>query len=384
LIKVLHYAEHSLADLQDAHGALQNVVAVVTADGKVSSRELKRLLASANMLQGVLARIFADRDGVSLDRSLCTRLDVENWAEALEEFQLPPASNANINDWMRVIDGWVASAAGALSALKAATLDHLLLTEDEVAGHLRNQTSPAEAPVPSCVPSEYATLPVGQERKRQQRLGLWDRFQTADGLIPAFARLLVAGLVVGTVLGFGGTVASTTPLSVYNGLGQKVYVSAAGHDLELAPFATTYLEVAKDERLQLEARTADGRLIESFAPPREQSAQHYVYNVAGACPLVEWTACYGNVKERPPRFIGAPRWLTSSADIVLREPPASVQTKSSGATRTVLSGAGDLPPADLLQLVQKDAERRQMIAAHAQWDPVTTRHAGEWRRLAGE
>ena len=200
LIQVLHYAEHSLADLRDAQGLLSNTVAVVTADGKVSSRELKRLIASANQVHKVLAQIYDHKNEVQLDEGLRTRLGIESWSSVLEELKLPAANKANINQWMQAIDGWVGSTAGALSGLVTATLEQLLLTEDEVAGHLRAGTRPEVLPTPSRTPFDYAILLPGQERKRQQKLGLWDRFQTADGIFPALSRLLVAGLVVGSVL----------------------------------------------------------------------------------------------------------------------------------------------------------------------------------------
>jgi uncharacterized membrane protein YtjA (UPF0391 family) len=37
--------------------------------------------------------------------------------------------------------------------------------------------------------------------------------------MPAAARLLVAGAIVGAVLGFGGVAGTTAALTVYNGLG---------------------------------------------------------------------------------------------------------------------------------------------------------------------
>ena len=43
LVAILHYAEHSEANLRDAHGALVNTVSVVTADGRVSSSERRVL-----------------------------------------------------------------------------------------------------------------------------------------------------------------------------------------------------------------------------------------------------------------------------------------------------------------------------------------------------
>ena len=66
LIGVLHYTEHTLADLQDAQGLLSNVFAVVTADGKVSNSELKRLIATGNILHAVLARIHEQKTELQL------------------------------------------------------------------------------------------------------------------------------------------------------------------------------------------------------------------------------------------------------------------------------------------------------------------------------
>jgi len=138
-----------------------------------------------------------------VDAALCARLEVASWQAMLEELKLPPATEDNINDWLGVIDGWVNSTAIALTALAGAALEELLVAEDEVARHLREGSIPAAACAPSIVPPAYPTLLPGQERERQKRLGLWDRFQTADGLLPAVARLLVAGAIVGAVLGFG-------------------------------------------------------------------------------------------------------------------------------------------------------------------------------------
>ncbi|BAU49360.1 peptidase M48 family protein [Sulfurifustis variabilis] len=382
LIGILHYAEHALADLRDAHGLLGNVLAVVTADGKVSGGELKRVIAVANVLQEVLADIHAQKPHVHLDASLCARLGVSGWPAMLEELKLPPASKENINDWLRVIDGWVDSTGGALGALNTAALEQLLLAEDEVARHLREGSTPEAAAAPSRVPREYRTLVAGQERKRQKRLGWWDRFQIADGVVPTLARLVVAGAIVGTVLGLGSLAGTTAILSVYNGLGAPVKVSVAGQQVTVAPFAARQIDVRLDEATTVAARSLDGRLIEQFRPELIGRSQHYVYNVAGAAPLVEWTAVYGSATERPPRFLGAPRWITSSADVFFKEPPKSVKTKSGGATRRVLSGAGDRAPSEVLELIKNEAERNQVIVAHAKWDRQNAPHAAEWQAIA--
>ena len=193
LIGVLHYAEHTLADLRDAQGLLGNVFTIVIADGKVSGGELERLIATGNMLHAALARIHGQQAELTLDQTLCARLKAESWPAMLEEFTLPPASKENINDWLRAIDGWVNGTAAALNALAVAALEQLLQSEDEVVRHVRERSAPAAACAPSRVPADYPTLLPGKERKRQTRLELWDRFQIADGFVPAAGPPLAAG-----------------------------------------------------------------------------------------------------------------------------------------------------------------------------------------------
>ena len=384
LIGVLHYAEHTLADLRDAQGLLGNVVAVVTADGKVTSSELQRLISVANMLHTVLEQVYQQKTEVLLDASLLSKLKVSSWPELLEEFKLQIATEGNINDWMRVIDGWVNSAASSLSSLRGAALEQLLHSEDEVARHVHEQTAPEAAPVPSRVPAKYPTLLEGQERKRQERLGPWDRFQTADGLMPGLARLLVAGAMVGAVLGFGSLAGVTSTLSVYNGLGRDVQVVVGKQSLRLAPYSTTQVDIETPVGMTVEARTVDGRIIERFNPPLTSHANRYVYNVASASPLVEWTAVYGSAAEQPPRFLGAPRWITSYADVLFNKPPESVRIKGGGTTRVVLSGFGDRPPEEALKLLKNSEDRKQVIAAHAKWDQDNAPNARQWQTMANE
>jgi hypothetical protein len=382
LIELLHYAEHTLADLQDAHGLLSNVVAVVTADRRVTSSELKRLIATANELHAVLARIYEARSTLRLDEKLCEQLSVKGWEEILEEFKLPPADEGNINDWMEVIDGWVGATAGALSSLYGAALEQLLITEDMIGRHLQNSSNPEAAPAPSAAPSGYPAFLAGQERKRQKKLGLWDRFQTADGTLGTVSRLLVAGAFVGAVLGFSSFVGTYATLSIYNGLGTTVEVDIAEQHLRVGPLSSREIEIDAAWKGEVESRGPDDRLIERFDPQLDGITRHYVYSVAGAVPLVEWTASYGSAKERPPVMLGTQRWLWSSADYVLREPPDSIESSSGGGTRTVLSAPGDRSPDDILSIVENDAERIRLIKLHATWDQGNSDHSNRWRELA--
>lgn len=382
LIRVRHYAEHSLADLRDAQGLLANVMAIVTADGKVSARELKRLLKTANELHAVMLAIHGQKTELLLDSELCNRLGIESWAASLEAFELPAATAANANDWMQVIDGWVNSLAGQLSALCSATLEQLLHSEAALARQLRENQTPQAAPEASKIPSGYAVLLPGRERKRQTKLGWWDRFQIADGFPATLARLLVAGAIVGAVLGFGSIAGMETSVSVYNGLGTPVLAQIGSRTVQVAPFTAAHIDVEFSDDTLVSARTLGGEVIETFAPTVSGLGLHYVYNVAAASPLVLWTAVYGNVAEVPPSLLGAPRWLNSRADLFFTEAPESISSKSGGGKREVLDGVGERAPDEVLELAANETEAKHIVRAHARWDDAATPHADTWQSYA--
>ncbi len=196
LLAVLHYVEHSDANLHDAYGALNNVVAVVTADGKVSKNELARVISSANDLHSTLRVLYTNAESVTLNESLLKALGVDKWSAALGEFNLPEATQNNINDWMNVIHNWVGGTSAALQALRQQALEELLRTEVQIAKAHRTGVMLDQAPTASVVNTRYNTLLPGQERPRQKRLDWWDHFQIADGVVAATLRGLVAATIV--------------------------------------------------------------------------------------------------------------------------------------------------------------------------------------------
>jgi Zn-dependent protease with chaperone function len=382
LINLLHYTEHSLADLRDAQGLLSNVVAVATADGKVSAKELKHLIVTANSLHGTLSSVYAQKESVKLDSAICKNLKVENYPEMLEEFTFSQASNDNINDWMNNVDSWVGVATNALYSVNKAALELLIRTEESIANHLRAGTKPDAAPEPSVTPVSYATLLSGQERKRQEKLGPWDSFMTADGMIASIARLLVAGGIVGAVLGFSGMAATMSTVSIYNGLNRNVNVRVGTQDVNVPAFNAREIEIELTEHSTVVAKTTDNQAIENFTPELQGHSQHYIYNVAGASPLVEWAAVYGSDAKQEPRFIGAARWSTSDVDVFFSEPPETVSTKSGGATKWVLDGAGNRPPDEIMSALKNDADKKQVAMAHAKWDKPDAENSDKWKELA--
>ncbi|WP_205757431.1 M48 family metallopeptidase [Lysobacter enzymogenes] len=445
-LAVLHYADHSHADLQDANSLLVNTYEVVTADRRVSSDELNRLVASANQLHRTLDTLYAHAAQLRVDRRIGERLGAADWAAALGEFKLPPADRDNIQQWLGAIDTWVRGTAGPLAALRSAALESLLATEDEVARQLRAgergaDEAPAAAaaaptadgragdeamalrPAPAepatiaavardaaeqavfdaalaervaadtaaeharyappsddaaaAAPREYTRLKPGNGRKHQTKLGWWDRFQTADGLVPSLSRVAAAGGIVGAVLFVGASV-GMAKLTVVNGLAQAVRVEIDGKTLELAPLQHATIDLEDGGRHHVRARTADGATVEEFDSDGPSHASHFVYNVASATPLVEWTAVYGSAGERPENKLGTPRWTASSADYVFEKPPERISGKGNGGTRRVLQGFADLSPSEQLELARDDDERRALIAAHAHWDAGDSRYLGEW------
>ena len=131
----------------------------------------------------------------------------------------------------------------------------------------------------------------GKERPRQKRLDWWDRFQTADGVVPAIARSSVALGIVGGVVVLGANF-GTSSVTVFNSLALPLPVEVGDEKVRAAPFTPVTVEVPQSGKLTV--RTLTARESSSSHSKRSSTARmrRYVYNVAGAVPLLEWTAVY--------------------------------------------------------------------------------------------
>lgn len=380
-LEVLHYAEHAQADVVDAYRLLHNTYAIVTADRRVSSSELRRLVASCNQLYEALANVYGQASQVKIDEAIAEKLGAATWSTALNDtLTLSRASEENINAWMNVIDGWFHGTVGPLSALRHAALESLLASEDEVARLVRDGEPSSEPARVSSAPRDYVAQLPGQERRLQKTLGWWDRFQTADGWLPGAARVAVAGGIVGAVFAVGSSV-GLSKVSIFNGLGRPVVVSIDDTTTEVPPYASATLTLPNAELHLIETKTADtGEVIESFEGETSEGAPHFVYNVASAVPLVQWTAVYGSVKPVPETRLGAVRWSETTVDHVFEEPPEQISSKTDGGTRTVLSAVSDPQPTNVLSgLADADTKSEIAIAeAHARWDSAKDGYLPDW------
>ncbi|MDH5630819.1 MAG: M48 family metalloprotease [Gammaproteobacteria bacterium] len=200
LLRMLHYAEHTFAEVSDVRGLLNNVVAVALADGTVSSRELKKVIKTGEEAHQVLSGVYGKAHLLQLNEHILKKLNIASWAEQLGDFTIPLPDKYNINDWMNAIDSWFDKTLGELYYLRQLALEHLLDTETFLRINYKAGKTPELKHKNNIVPEQYTKLVYGEERELQTKLGLWDRFHTADGLLGSFLRTTVSLGIVGTVL----------------------------------------------------------------------------------------------------------------------------------------------------------------------------------------
>ncbi|WP_051293863.1 M48 family metallopeptidase [Pseudoduganella violaceinigra] len=381
LLDVLHYAEHCGANVRDAWGLVQNTRAVVTAVARQSESNIQRLIADCGGLYLVLDEFYRSNSSVQLDPQLMERLEIsESWQASLQKFALPPVSRENINEWLQWAANWSSHTSNWLGALRAAALEQLLVSETLVASHVRSGEAIAAAPQPCQVPRDYGVLLPGGERKLQTSLDWWSRFQRADGWLAGGARLAVAGGIVASVLGMGMALGTAT-VTVYNGLGIPVQVMIDGNAKLVEPGQHAKVDATMDAKHRVEARLADGSLLESFSA--EDGWHQSVYNIAGGAVMATDIVHYGGSGNDESTLLGAPRWFDTDADILFEDAPQTVTSKDK-KWRKVLAAASGIRPGSLVRYLKDDAQIKAMVLAHARWDSIEQPSTSEWLELAHE
>src|SRR6185503_315721 len=202
LIALVHYAEHTEADLSDARGHVRHVVEIVTADERVTDAEMRRLQASASDLAAAVRCVVQEREHVRLPAPLKARFEVDGWEDMLPDFDLDDPQPQDFGQgWLAEMEQVIDIATGQLDRLRNAALDALVEAEAQVARGLAGEDV-GDAPKAGGMGGRYTRLRLGNERPRQKRLGWWDRFVTADGFVAGTARLLVASAILAPLLAF--------------------------------------------------------------------------------------------------------------------------------------------------------------------------------------
>ncbi len=374
---VLRYAEHAEADVLDAHGAMSNTYSFITSSGRITDSEADLILNACIALYGALKRVYEAKEDVKLDTGLAQALESESWSGLLGDFSLPSPSRENISQWLNVVDSWTFATAGALSTLRLSALEQLLLTEAKVGKIAFEENTCEIAPEPPRAPEKYSLFMLGTERSRQIKLGWWDRFQTADGTAATLARLAAAAAIVASFVGVSHSVGQSSVL-VHNGLASEIHVQIGSQSAILPALGSREIEIGNSGQYSVRSTTSDGETIESFDANVSSNATQYVYNVANGSPLLEWTAVYGSYGKQPDRQLGAPRWIDSEADVLFKEPPKTISTKTGGGMRRVLSGFGEGLPHYVLTMLSSDDEKKTVALSHARWDQTSSKYVLDW------
>jgi Zn-dependent protease with chaperone function len=380
-LRVLHYADHAEADLRDAQAALAKDYRQAAARGSINEAGVRRILAGAGDVHRTLSRIYHEAGTVQPGARIMAALGATSWSQALGSYGLRSPERANINEWLRHIDGWINRVAGWLSALRRVALDELLAVEASIAAATRD-VSLGEAPadVPS-VHKLYPTLVPGNERGQHVKQGFWQRFETAGDRLSGLARAAAAMAIVGSVLVFGWLHESTT-VTVYNPLDRSVVATVDGHRVTLAPHQHGDVSVHGAGSVQVDAQAEDGEAIEHFAAPLDRTDNHVVYTVAAAAPLHAWTASYGSAARVAPSLLPPQRWQVVHADDVFTQPPQRIQTNSGQGMRSVLDGVDNVPPEFYAGQIQDQHTAGAMMLAHVRFDEPDSVNLMGWLELA--
>jgi hypothetical protein len=386
LLDVLHYADHAETNVRDAQAHLSLWWNRATASGGINEKGVGRILSAAEDLQRALAQVFRVAPEVHPGAPVLAELGIESWSGTLGEFELNGPVRGNINDWLRVVDSWIHHAAGWLSALRRATLNELLHAEATVAAaHAAPESPVPEAPQPApSAPSAYDKLLTGSERVLHvDKPGFWERFRSANGFLPGLARAAAALGIVGSVLVFGWTLGRVS-VTVYNGLARGVIAKVGDQRVALQPGASAQVSVNDGGDLHIVTTAQDGEPIETFDAPVGRLHTQFVYTVASAAPLRQWTATYGGAHAEPPHMLAPQRWQTASAEYIFAQPPASIRTKGGGGTRTVLDGVSNAPPDELAESIRDEAAAAAMLLAHVRYDAPDSPYLPDWLALASK
>lgn len=386
LSELLHYAEHSMSEIDDAGGFFQHELAHALADGNVSGREMRLLKKAGADVAEALARVYEQRPLVRLPQPVAERMKIGGWNEALPEKLglFPPDQDALAGNWIPACEDWVNAVAGAFEVLANHTLDVLVEAETRLYECLRDDVATGPAPAPASIPGEYTRIPFGRERERRKRLSLWDRFQLAEGFGPALLRFGVASAILLPALmvtlaprwSIANAPVGDAHVVVHNGLERDVVVRLGGEESTVWAGGNRRMSVPPGA-VHVETTTTEGLPIESFDATVESAFDTPVYNVAGASPLYRWFAVYGSARERPPVHLGAKRWSVPPADLLFREPPDQVSGRGSGSMRRVVQAA-DVDVGTAMNLVDDAADAQAMALAHARWDAADSPKLGMW------
>lgn len=383
LTSLLHYAEHSIADLQDAYGKYQNVFSVIVADGRISSSERGKLVWAGDDLHAVIQAVFACSKLVKTNDEIRAHLNGKVYRELFEPFEFPRPHEENLQDWNQYVPSWYNLALNNLQDLRVAVLEHLVEVEAQITSAEESGISPTVIPTLIYYPKQYETLMPGEERPLQFKLGIMDRFFAGHGIVASGAKFLVSALLIIATFMIANY-SSSTELYIYNGLGTSVDVKYGNNELSIPAHTHKVMPLSFGQGT-LTTTSSEGKLIESFVPT-DLGGANYLYNVAHAGMTYEETWLYGSgsVDSYPPKGFNNKRWMLIHTDHIFENPPSQIKLNSyqSSGTRTALRSGEEAEPFRIISTITDQEGVKQMIRSHILWDDPKNKHTASWLSLS--
>lgn len=384
--KLVHYCEHSQKNIEELSRFFYDTLAVVSKIRKVSNADMLPLLRSANELHSALESVFVNANKLKLNAQISEKLGGIQFEELLQPFGLGIADHNNINSWIDVVGGWINLALSALNSLKEAALDELLLTEDAIEKATVSGTSyPAPDPI---MMFEYFAFDPSIKREVTQKPDMLSRFYSADGVLPTFYRLAVSAVIILFAIFFSSYIGQSS-LLIYNGMPVDVVVQIDKETFPIPAYNHTDVLIDKSGKISIKASTANGEEIETISPELSDNSRTFVYNIASAAVLYEWTVYYGTrdfgFSNNNSKLLGAKRWMETSADYYFEEPPSTISMPKgqTSMSKVVLAVYLD-HPAQVAASITDEKEKNDFLTIHSLWERSNSKYFLSWLAMAGE
>lgn len=380
LLGLMHYADHTGADLSDAQATTSNLLRILTTHGKTSKEALQRLSSSCRELFACVKAAYESSAHVDPGSAVLVRVGVESWSRHFGECKLAAPGDESFKEWLHSADTWINAALSNFRALYEAALSELLKAEAMLASMENTAGSAPDVAPPAVVyPSSYPLLTPGSERPRQYDPDWWTRLQRVD-IKPATAGILLAIILMAGALLFFGVLGRRAELTVYNGLATPVEVIVGSEKLVMPPNGYATVKLRANDDVDILA-TIDGVDIEHIKQHIGKSQSRYVYNVVRAAVFTKWTIAYGKEQANPSEVLGNPSWVEVNVDDLFVGQPRLNDEKLQGVIRTGLSSMSPELPVTQLNAMKNNAGIEQLIEAHVRFDASNTSRFSDWMDL---
>lgn len=382
---LVHYCEHSQKSIEVNMAFYQDTLRIVSKIRNMGASDFTHLLRAADDLYFALKSVYENSYGIRFSLPITEKLDNKTFPRLLEEFKLNQASRENINSWIKAVDSWANLAYEALTSVREAALDELLLTEAQIRRMSAGLAPVEEVHSPVTMPKDYPKFNPANKRELIKPDGIITKFDNPQGLLPNAGKFVAAAsIILFTVIYAGGI--GTSRLIVYNGLPVSVTVHVNKQMLELAQGGSEEVEFSSSDKVNVLTTTEKGDTVETFTETLASSRSHdYVYNVAGAAILYSWTAYYGWTPERQnSNIIGPLRWMEQDADYYFQEPPQSIQLKSGETAIKRVIAALSASPGQLISVIKDPEQQAAFVRVNALFAPNTSAYLVSWLALAAQ